>query len=44
LKDAKEIMAAQPYGYSQIVTTPLNGKLIILFGMRAITFYIMQGM
>jgi enamine deaminase RidA (YjgF/YER057c/UK114 family) len=34
-EDAKGIMAAQPYGYSQVVTTPLNGKLIILSGQTA---------
>ena len=34
-EDAEGIMAAQPYGYSQVVTTPLNGKMIILSGQTA---------
>lgn len=33
--DVEGIMAAQPYGYSQVVTTPLNGKMIIISGQTA---------
>lgn len=31
-EDVAGIMSAQPYGYSQVVTAPLNGMMIILSG------------
>lgn len=34
-EDVAGIMAAQPYGYSQVVTTPLNGKMIFISGQTA---------
>ncbi len=33
--DIKGVMPAQPYGYSQVVSTPLNGTLLILSGQTA---------
>lgn len=34
-EDVQGVMAAQPYGYSQVVSTPLNGKMIFLSGQTA---------
>lgn len=34
-EDVSGIMAAKPYGYSQVVTTPLTGKLIVISGQTA---------
>ena len=34
-EDVKGVFAAQPYGYSQVVTAPLNGKMILVSGQTA---------
>lgn len=33
--DVKGVIPAQPYGYSQVVTAPLNGHIIFLSGQTA---------
>jgi enamine deaminase RidA (YjgF/YER057c/UK114 family) len=34
-QDVKGVMAAQPYGYSQVVSAPLNGQIIFLSGQTS---------
>ena len=34
-EDVAGLMASQPYGYSQVVTTPLNGKMIFVSGQTS---------